>query len=138
MILINTNYDDTFDVWDSSGTPVTGLVQSDFTVYIYDPTDTDVTSTITWSISELGHGLYEFSITPVLEGRYSAKIIHATYLPSGLHNTFQVNDSTFDTIEDKIDIVDSNIDSILEHTDTLEIDLKAYIDTQTNNINFWI
>lgn len=105
MIPINVAHKDTFDVWDSDGNPVTGLVQANFTVYIINPSGTDVTLTATWSITELQNGLYEISLTPSVEGRWTIKVIHTTYLPSGLHTSYQADDSTFDTIEDKVDLI---------------------------------
>lgn len=138
IIKLNTAFTDTFNVWDASANPVTGLVQGNFTVKIINPAGTEVSGTATWSIVERQDGLYAFILTPTTEGNWSVKITHATYLPTGLLAVYQVDDSSYDSIEDKLDIIDFVVDNNYIILDTMEADLKTYMDTKTTAISGYV
>lgn len=80
-----------FKVVDSNGDPVTGLTSTNFTRYLYDPTRTNVTSTTTDGINEVGTGLYEYYFTPTSEGIWTPYITHTTYIPTGVSGDIEIH-----------------------------------------------
>lgn len=74
---------DTFMVIDEDNNPVTGLVDGDFTKVLYNPSNVEVSGSITITIIELGNGIYKFSFTPNKLGNWTIKFVNATYFPWG-------------------------------------------------------
>lgn len=81
-----------FKVTDSNGNPVTGLTTSDFTILLYNPSGSEVHASTTDGIRELGYGMYQYYATLTVQGIYSTKIVHSTYLPTGVAGDFEVHD----------------------------------------------
>lgn len=138
MTKINEVCKDRFDIWDGSGYAITGLVKADFNILLHNQDRTEVSSTILVGITEIESGLYESDFTPTSQGIYSLKIKNNDYLPTTLLAIYEVNDSNFDTIEDKIDILDANVDLILEDTSGLEGNLSGLMDEKTTLISGYI
>lgn len=88
-------YDD-FRVVNSSNVEVTGLVAGDFTIYLYNPSNTEVSGSIPVSITELGNGNYRASYTPNATGLWFLMLIHATHFPEGKGNNHQIFDYDID------------------------------------------
>jgi len=70
------------------GALISGLVTSDFTRRLYDPTDTDVEATVPVTVAELGtSGHYHADYTNNAGEEWLLSISHPTYFPSGLDAT---------------------------------------------------
>lgn len=88
-VKIDTVVYDEFSVVDSDGNPVTGLTNTDFTKELYNPSGTEVSGTVTVTISELGGGLYRVSFTPNVVGEWALNIFNATYFTGGQSSNYQ-------------------------------------------------
>lgn len=157
---VNTLATDEFSVETNLGVPVTGLVDGNFTKYVYDPTGAEVSGTVPATVVELGNGSYRFSFTPTSVGNWLVAIFHATYITDGVRGSFPVVPHTLEdtysdahtvegrltatragyldnltnldakvseratqtiaeTIDGKVDIIDTNVDSVLADTTEL-------------------
>jgi len=97
-----TVFDD-FTVNDFNNSPVAGLIQSDFTWFLYDPNDdsylsTDSTSSVPVTIIELGHGNYRSKFDPDVVGTWYLVVRQSLYFPWGKANNIQVYANDFDDI----------------------------------------
>lgn len=72
-----------FIVHDADGNVVTGLVDGNFTRDLYDPDDTEVSGSVTVTITELGDGKYKATFTPNKAGSWILTVYHSTYFPGG-------------------------------------------------------
>jgi hypothetical protein len=72
---------DVFTVIDDNGTLTTSV--TGFTYYVFDPTGTEVSGTVTVTITEISNGHYKVTFTPTTIGTWVVTIIHATYFPAG-------------------------------------------------------
>lgn len=81
--------EDNFSVTDSVGNPVAGLVDGNFTRTLFNPSGTEVSGTITVTITELGNGVYKASYTPNALGIWALTVYHATYFPWGKSETYR-------------------------------------------------
>ena len=88
-VKIDTVLYDELAVVDSSDNPVTGLVDGDFTKGLYNPSGTEVSGTVTVTISELGDGLYRVSFTPNVVGEWALTVFNATYFTGGQSMNYQ-------------------------------------------------
>lgn len=79
--------------------PVTGLTPGDFSIKLYDPLDSEVSSAITITIFELGDGYYRTEFTPNLKGKWLLDIKHSTYFPWGKSKSILVSEENSDTIK---------------------------------------
>ena len=119
---LNKVYRDTFILTDSDGDPVTGET-ANITISITQPDNNPFVGSI--SKGEIGGGEYYFSFTPNLEGTWTVIAIHPVHAPnkaSGYAETYYCNDN------------EAVGDAILDDTDTLEADLKTYLDGIEDNI----
>lgn len=80
-----------FFVTDSNGDPVPGLTTTSFNIYLFNPSGSEVHSTTTDGIRELGNGLYQYYATFTTEGIWSVLIDH-DYLPMGVKGDFEVHE----------------------------------------------
>jgi len=125
-----------FPVFEIDGiTPKTGLVDGDFTKELWKNDVLQSSSLIT--IVEKGtlSGKYKASFTPTERAKYEIYITNPspdnqTYLGTIKIEDFDLIENTVN-IEDKVDIIDTNIDSIL--TNTISIENK--IDIIDSNID---
>ena len=76
-----------FVVYDSSNNPVTGLVQSGFTIFL---SNDGTVSSDAVTISEVSSGRYVYSFTPSMPGEWYILITHATYNVRGWDDEFIV------------------------------------------------
>ena len=90
-------YDDII-VSDSSGNLITGLVDGNFTKYLYDSTGSEVSSSITVSITELGNRAYRASFTPNATGNWMLQVIHSTYFPESKSDNYECVENLNDDI----------------------------------------
>jgi len=114
--LNSITYDELKVIDPADSSLVTGLGNGDFTKELYNPSGSEVSGSITVTVTELGNGKYRTSFTPNAEGAWSLTIIHSTYLPTGASNNYICMTRT------------SDIDNILEDTNDVQGKLP------TNNI----
>lgn len=95
---LNQLLEEHFTVLDFANNPVTGLIQSDFTIFLYDPDGTEVSGTIPVTITEMGNGDYTSSFTPNKKGNWYLKIIHPIYFSWGKAGTIEIFERNFDNL----------------------------------------
>jgi len=100
MILgvINQTVDEHFTVSDKNGNLISGIDSSEFTVYVYNPSGTDVTNLVSGSFSELGDGNYKYTFTPNVNGTWYINLVHPTYFPWGKNDDDQFYDNDLSSI----------------------------------------
>jgi hypothetical protein len=105
--------DEHFTVADSNGNLVAGIDSSAFTVYVYDPTDAEVSSSVSGSITELGNGNYKYTFTPNLNGVWYITITHPTYFSWGKSDDVYVDSADltdiYDIVRKTLGLVHHNI-----------------------------
>ncbi len=87
-----------FTVLDGGDNPVTGITLTEFSARVWDPSDTDVSGTLTLTWKELGNGDYELSFTPVDVGKWYVVATHSTYFPWGKAAALLVSSESLSTI----------------------------------------
>ena len=160
-IKINTVFYDRFVVTDDNKNRITGLIESDFSIYLINPNGINVAESggIDVTINEIGNGEYQVSFIPDTLGIWSLMLVNNTYCLDGLSSTYkcvsaltgdvndgvnEVNDrlgnpgsgsSILSEINDnelKIDIIDSNVDGIKSKTDNLPTDPTSETNATAN------
>lgn len=96
--VLNQTVDEHFTVSDSSGILVTGIDSSSFIAYVYNPSGTNVTGSVSGSFSELGDGNYKYSFTPNATGTWYVNMVHPIYFPWGKNDDIQVYDGDLSMI----------------------------------------
>jgi len=89
---------DAFMVADKKRNPISGIAPGAFTVELYDPTGSEVSGTITVTISELGGGAYRTSFTPNSVGNWMLVVKHSTYFKAGKSENYRVFNRLFDDL----------------------------------------
>jgi len=91
MILgvIDQQVEEHFTVSDN-GNLISGIDSTAFTIYIYNPSGTEVSSSVSSSIVELGNGSYKCLFTPNVTGIWYINVTHPTYFPWGKNDDVQV------------------------------------------------
>ena len=107
-IKLNTIAYDNLIVNDEDGNLITGLVNGDFTKKLYNPSGSEVSSSITVTISELGNGLYRASFTPNATGAWTLLITNVTYFSFGKAADYRC-------VENFSDDLATVLDTILEY-----------------------
>jgi len=102
----------------------------DLTVRVYNPLNSLVDTVVLTEVNEgsgLGGGLYEGSFTPTTDGQWRIRITSDTngddvakIFDVGNYNIDDVK-AQGDAIEDKIDIIDANVDLIKTETDKIQV-----------------
>lgn len=110
---------DSFIVTDDEGTIVTGLVNGNFTKYLYNPSDSEVWSGQGGTITELGNGAYKITFTPNAEGTWILMITHVTYFPAGKVANYQCFDDPF---AKTTEIVDGLLDEVINSSNHFTTD----------------
>jgi len=126
---------DNFLVVDSSNNPITGLVTGDFTIKLYNPSNTEVSSSITVTVTELGSGLYRSSFTPNVKGNWLLVLYHATYFAEGKSNDYECVDALFDDVQLILGLVQQNFRITSPAYDANHLLTSATIKIYANAIN---
>jgi len=79
-----------FSVVNDVGTPVTGIDSTAFTATVYNNDGTEVSSSISIAITELGEGLYRAILTPDQAGTWLLNVSHSVYFPWGKSESIQI------------------------------------------------
>jgi len=90
----NIPVDECFTVSDRNGNLITGIDSTSFTVHVYDPTNAEVTSSVSGFFTELGHGNYKYTFTPNLNGVWYVNVTHPTYFPWGKNDDIKVDEGS--------------------------------------------
>lgn len=97
-IKLNTVTYDEFVVTDTNGNLITGLVDGDFTKTLYNPSGSEVSGSITITISELGNGKYRVAWTPNTLGAWILTVYNATYFTYGKSSNYECFEELYDDI----------------------------------------
>jgi hypothetical protein len=103
---INTAIVDDFTVLDLAGTRKSGIPVNEFTVTLYNPVGSEVSGSVTVTISEVADGNYRVSFTPTSLGIWKVVIKHPTYFSQGKENSYLIFNNDIDSVDD--DIVNLN------------------------------
>ncbi len=85
-----------FSVLDVSNNLVSGIPLSEFSSHLFNPSNVEDSTSVTFI--ELGHGHYRVMFTPNQVGNWMLAAYHNTYFPWGKTNTIQVFSNDFDSI----------------------------------------
>jgi len=90
--------DEHFTVSDSNGNLVAGIDSSSFTVYVYDPSDAEVSGSVNGSFTDLGNGNYKYTFTPDANGVWYVTITQPTYFSWGKSDDVYVDSANLSSI----------------------------------------
>jgi len=90
----NVPVDENFTVSDNSGNLISGIDSTTFTVHVYDPTDAEVTGSVSGFFTELGDGSYKYTFTPNLNGVWYVVVTHPIYFPWGKTDDVKVDEGS--------------------------------------------
>jgi len=124
-IKLNTISYDEFIVNDEDGNLITGLTSGDFTIKLYNPSGSEVSGSITVTITELGNGLYRTNFTPNALGNWTLLITNATHFPYGKTENY----SCINYLNDDIGVI---VELIKQYNAG-----RWRIDTTTNKMYFY-
>jgi hypothetical protein len=85
-------------VVDYDNTPVPSLSASDFTYNIFDPSGSEVSSTVNVTITEMTSGGYRASYTPISKGKWFLVLYNDDYFPWGKAGETKVYDNDIDSV----------------------------------------
>ena len=131
-IKLNTVAYDEFIVNDVDGNLVTGLVDGNFTKKLYNPSGTEVSGSITVTITELGNGLYRANFTPNALGQWAILITHSTYFAHGKGGSYLCVENLSDDLASDISDLDTKIELIKQIESG-----RWKIDTNTKEMVFY-
>lgn len=98
----NVPVDENFTVSDNGGNLVSGIDSTTFTVHVYDPTDAEVTVSVSGFFTELGDGNYQYTFTPNLNGVWYVVVTHPIYFPWGKTDDVKVDEGSQTQIYDAV------------------------------------
>ncbi len=96
--VINEVVTEHFTIADSNGNLVSGVNPATITLYVYEPTGSEVSGSVSGSISELGNGNYKYEFTPFSQGTWYVVATHPTYFPWGKTDDVQVYNANISDI----------------------------------------
>jgi len=96
--VINKPVNEHFTISDRNGNLISGVDSTTLTVYVYDPSASEVTSSVSGSFTELGDGNYKYTFTPDSNGTWYVVVTHPTYFPWGKTDDVQVYDNDISAI----------------------------------------
>jgi hypothetical protein len=94
--------DEHFTVADSRGNLISGINLASFTPYVYNPSNTEVSATVSGSFTELGFGNYKYTFTPDVNGIWYVNVIHAIYFPWGKNDDVYVDTADLTAIYENV------------------------------------
>jgi hypothetical protein len=89
----NKPVDEHFTVSNASGTLISGIDTTEFSVYTYDPSGADLAGTLSDYFVELGDGSYKYIFTPNVNGIWYVNVTHPVYFPWGKTDDVYVDDT---------------------------------------------
>lgn len=94
--------DEHFTVADSNGNLVSGIDTTSFTVYVYNPSNSEVSSLVGNGFTELGNGNYKYTFTPNSNGVWYVNVTHPTYFPWGKNDDVYVDSADMSEIYETV------------------------------------
>jgi hypothetical protein len=88
--VLNIAVYDRFQVLDANDAAVTGIANGSFTKRLWRPDGTEVSGSVTVTVSELSNGYYEATFTPNVAGLWLLEVSNATYMPEGASEIYFV------------------------------------------------
>jgi hypothetical protein len=88
--IVNQQVEEHFTVADKNGNLISGIDTTAFTVYVYNPSNSEVSTVVTDGIVELGNGNYKYLFTPNVIGTWYVAMTHPEYFPWGKTDDVQV------------------------------------------------
>ena len=96
--VINQAVDEYFTVADIHGNLIPSIDTTAFTVYVYNPSGSEVSGSISGSFTELGNGSYKYTFSPDSVGIWYVIVIHSIYFPWGKSDDIYVDTADLSTI----------------------------------------
>jgi hypothetical protein len=100
--VINEPVTEHFTIADSNGNLVSGVNPVTITLYVYNPGGSEVSGSVSGSISELGDGNYKYIFTPNFQGTWYVVATQPIYFPWGKTDDVQVYNSDISDIYDSV------------------------------------
>ncbi len=111
--VLNEIVSEHFTIVDSDDNLIPGVDPASITLFVYNPSGTEVSSSVGGSISELGNGNYKYTFTPDVVGTWYVVATHPTYFPWGKTDDVQVFnvdiDDVYDNVIETLGLVHRNI-----------------------------
>jgi hypothetical protein len=92
-----------FTIVDSNDNLVAGVDPASITLFVYNPSGTEVSGSIGGSISELGNGNYKYTFTPDVVGTWYVVATHPIYFPWGKTDDVQVFNVDIDSVYTEVE-----------------------------------
>jgi hypothetical protein len=100
--VLNQEVDEHFTVSNSHGNLISGIDGSSFTVFVYNPSDSEVSGSISGFFTELGNGSYKYTFTPDLIGIWYVVVTHPIYFPWGKLDDVNVDEASLSEVYDAV------------------------------------
>lgn len=101
--VLNSLVSEHFTIADSDGNLVPGVAPATITLYVYNPSGTEVSGLVGGLITELGSGNYKYTFTPNAVGTWYVVATHPVYFPWGKTDDVQVFNTDLDAIYDAVE-----------------------------------
>ena len=98
--VLNKLVSEHFTIVDSNGNPVIGVPPASITLFVYNPSGTEISAGVGGIVSELSDGNYKYTFTPNSLGTWYVMATHPTYFPWGKTDDVQVFNIDLDGIYD--------------------------------------
>jgi len=103
-----------FTVSDKHGNLISGIdTTTGFVPYVYDPSGSEVTGSVSGVFTELGNGNYRYTFTPSENGVWYVNVTNSTYFPWGKNDDIYVDEadltSVYETAIRTLGLVHHNI-----------------------------
>ena len=100
--VVDKQVEEHFTVSDRNGNLVPGIDTTAFTTYVYNPSGSEVSSSVESGVVELGDGNYKYLFTPNSEGTWYIVLTHPTYFPWGKTDDVQVFTGDLSDVYDNV------------------------------------
>ncbi|MBR9682653.1 MAG: hypothetical protein GOV02_03170 [Candidatus Aenigmarchaeota archaeon] len=101
--VLNELVSEHFTIADSDGNLVPGVDPASISLFVYNPSGTEVSGSVGGSISELGDGNYKYTFTPDSIGVWYVVATHPTYFPWGKTDDVQVFNVDIDDVYTEVE-----------------------------------
>jgi hypothetical protein len=104
MILgvINQQVEEHFTVSDTNGNLISGIDTTAFTIYIYNPSGLEISSSVSSNVVEIGNGNYKLLFVPDFTGTWYVNVTHPIYFPWGKNDDVQVYTGDISDVYDNV------------------------------------
>ena len=88
--VLNELVSEHFTITKNNGNLLAGVLLASIDLFVYNPMGTEVSNSVSGSITELGDGNYKYNFTPDMIGTWYIVATHSTYFPWGKADDVQV------------------------------------------------